>query len=144
MWLSTRMPGSLRVGSQRTSRMSPNESVVSSRSHAAPVPSNNLAIVSSTRLTPGALRDGLSISTMLRMSSRIASLSTRSSRKEGMVGPCGLQRRTHRLHENSAVLEYCQKIDSYFLPGICHLGRWICALLHYETGRAASRAAGQI
>src|SRR5262249_4894248 len=107
-------------------------SVVSSRSHAAPVPSNNLAIVSSTRLTLGALRDGLSISTMLRMSSRIASLSTRSSRKEGMVGPCGdfqLHETKHRLHEDSAVLEYCQKIDSYFRPGICHLRRWICAFL---------------
>src|SRR5215469_84049 len=114
MWLSTRMPGSLRVGSQRTSRMSPNESVVSSRSHAALVPSNNLAIVSSTQLTPGALREGLSISTMLRMSSRIASLSTRSSRKEGWsvlalaVADFQLHETKHRPYENSAVLEYCQ------------------------------------
>src|SRR5262245_38768673 len=61
MWLSTRMPGSWRVGSQRTRRMSPSESVVGSRSQAAPpVPSNDFAIVSSTRLTPAALREGLS------------------------------------------------------------------------------------
>src|ERR1700747_595458 len=96
------MPGSLRVGSQRTSKMSPNDSAVSSRSDAALVPSNDLAIVSSTRLTPAAWREGLSISTMLRMLPRIASLSTRSSRKEGMVDSCALRRADFQLREDRA------------------------------------------
>jgi hypothetical protein len=51
----------------------------------------------------------------------------------------------HRLHEDSAVLEYCQKIDSYFRPGICHLRRWICALLQgTKLAELPVEAAGQI
>src|SRR5262249_1515520 len=121
MWLSTRMPGSLRVKSQRTSRMSPNESVVSSRSHQAPVPSNNFAIVSSTRLTPGALREGLSIfydaTDVLEDCVAIDSVVEkgghgRSLRLAQRIFDC--MRTKHRRHENSAVLEYCQK--NRFVP----------------------------
>ena len=67
-WLSTRMPGSLRSGSQRTRSMSPKRSSILKRSSAAPVPSNQPAITSSTRLTPAVSLVGLSMRAMRSMS----------------------------------------------------------------------------
>jgi hypothetical protein len=68
------------VWALRTLSMSPRLSAILARSRLAPVPSNQLAIKSSTALTPAGELVGLSMAVTRLISSRMASTSTGTSR----------------------------------------------------------------